>query len=222
MVKKIIIKENILSSNDLLAEKNRHRLESNQIAGINIMASPGAGKTSIILATIERLKNDFKIGVIEGDVVEIDCQRVARTGVEVVLANTGGSCHLDAMMIKKALKTMNSDKTDLVFVENVGNLICPNNFKLGTHLNVVIASVPEGADKPFKYPGMFQGADVVILNKGDYLDREDFDLNYFKQGLSSLNPEARVFVVSAKTGKGIDDWCLWLKHKVISIKQKMK
>jgi len=216
---RIKIVEKILSENDHMAKANRQRIDAADAYSINVMASPGAGKTSFILATIHALLNDkIKIGVIEGDTapVTIDSDKVSDAGVPVVQINTGGQCHLDALMVGNALDQMPIDSLDLLMVENVGNLICPAAFKIGTHSNILIASIPEGDDKPYKYPNIYRGLDVLIINKVDLLPYLDFDMDYFKQGVEMLNPGLKTFTVSCKTGEGLGDWLSWLKAKIPS------
>jgi hydrogenase nickel incorporation protein HypB len=211
-VKKVPIVKSILSANDQVSYTNQKLLDQKGIFSINIMASPGAGKTSFILQTIKILSVNRKIGVIEGDTapVTIDSDKMTAVGIPSVQINTGGDCHLDAMMINEALKQLELTKLDLIIVENVGNLICPAAFKLGTHMNVLIASVPEGDDKPYKYPAMYRGVDVLILNKIDLLPYVTFNQDYFLQGVKMLNPDLKTFLVSCKTGEGISVWTDWL------------
>lgn len=211
----IQVVENILNANDQLAEQIRERLDALNVLALNVMASPGAGKTSVIMKTIERLKDKARVGVMEGDVVMIDVDLIAQLGVPVTLINTGGDCHLDANMVQKALPSLDLTALDLLIIENVGNLICPAAFKLGVHLNVVIASVPEGSDKPYKYPAMFRGADVLLLNKMDLRDYQDFDLDYFRHGVEVLNPGVAFFPVSCRTGDGFDAWITWLHNQIV-------
>lgn len=214
---RVVLVENILSANDHIAHKNRSRLDQHQVFSINLMASPGAGKTSFILATIKALLNDqIKLGVIEGDTapVTIDADKINAAGCPAVQINTGGNCHLDAVMMEKALDQLPLDNLDLVIVENVGNLICPAAFDLGTHANVLIASIPEGDDKPYKYPNIYRGLDVLIINKTDLLPYIDFKLDYFKSGVEMLNPGLKTFLISCKTGEGVDDWIDWLKNRI--------
>lgn len=192
------------------------KLVLNNILSFNIMASPGAGKTSIIHTTIKHLQKKYRLAVIEGDIVPIDVDFLQQTGVPVVLAQTGGSCHLDSIMIESALTKLHLDTIDILFVENVGNLICPANFYLGTDVNVVIASVPEGSDKPFKYPGMFQGADIVLLNKIDYAAQENFTIQEFTKGVHLVSPHAPIIQISCKTGIGIPAWIEWITHQKAS------
>ena len=178
-----VIKE-ILSANDQVAAENRDVFSQNDLFVLNLMASPGAGKTSFILATVDRLPANIRPGVIEGDLASsIDADTISARGVAVVQINTGGGCHLDAPMIRSALPHLPISELNLLFIENVGNLVCPAEFDLGADLAVVVASVPEGHDKPYKYPGMFAAADVVILNKADLIDVFEFDVDYFKRGL---------------------------------------
>ena len=178
------------------------------------MASPGAGKTSLILATAARLPADVRPAVIEGDLASrIDADTMAAAGIAVVQINTGGSCHLDAPMVRTALPELLAGQPDLLFIENVGNLICTAEFALGSHLNVVVASSPEGHDKPYKYPGMFAAADAVVLNKADVMAVFDFDLPLFQRGLAMVNAHAPLFVVSCRTGEGLDAWIAWLLNQ---------
>jgi len=214
---RIKIVENILSANDRLAEQNRNRLDTSQTYAINLMASPGAGKTSFILATINALiDKDVRIGVIEGDTapVTIDSDKILEVGIPVVQINTGGGCHLDALMMENAISQLNLDKIDLLIIENVGNLICPAAFDLGTHSKIVIASIPEGDDKPYKYPNIYRGMDVLIINKIDLLSYLDFNMDYFKQGVEILNPGVKIFALSCKTGEGLDNWLKWLMTRL--------
>lgn len=208
---KIPVVKQILSANEEVAAANRSDFDKNNILALNMMASPGAGKTSLILATLDRLPDDLRPGVIEGDLASsIDADTIAARDVPVVQINTGGGCHLDAPMIRTALAELPLAEIGLLFVENVGNLVCPANFELGTHLSVVVASAPEGHDKPYKYPGMFTAADAVVLNKADLLEVFEFDVDYFRRGLAMVNPEAPLFVLSCRTGAGLDEWLAWL------------
>jgi hydrogenase nickel incorporation protein HypB len=206
--------ENIMSANDQLAQQIHDQLQAQKVLALNVMASPGAGKTSVIMKTIQGLQGTAHIGVLEGDVVMIDVDLIAKLGVPVTLVNTGGDCHLDANMISKAIPSFDLGALDLMIIENVGNLICPAAFKLGVDLNVVIASVPEGADKPYKYPAMFRGADVLLLNKMDLCAYQDFDLEYFKHGVEVLNPNVAFFPVSVRTGEGFEAWLDWLRARL--------
>jgi hydrogenase nickel incorporation protein HypB len=216
MTTTVPVVQEIMSANDSLAAQNRHLLEEAGVVGINIMASPGAGKTSVILRTIEALRDTLQLGVVEGDTaaVTIDADKVITAGMPAVQINTGGQCHLDAVMLAKALPALPLDELDLLIVENVGNLICPASFALGAHFNVVIASVPEGDDKPYKYPNIYRGIDALILNKIDLLPYIDFDQAYFRQGIEILNPEVTFFPMSCKTGEGVEAWTEWLQKRV--------
>lgn len=215
MTKKVPVVEEILSANDRVALQNRARFDGAQVFAINLMASPGAGKTSLIMATIRALEGELRIAAVDGDVAStIDADKVAALGVPAVQINTGGACHLDAPMLQGALPQLPLEALGLVIVENVGNLICPTGFRLGVHRNVLIASVPEGDDKPYKYPGMYQGVDAMLLNKMDVLDAFDFDMAYFRQGVEILNPGLAFFPVSCKTGEGLDVWLAWLRAEI--------
>ncbi|MGQ9501353.1 MAG: hydrogenase nickel incorporation protein HypB [Anaerolineae bacterium] len=212
---KLKVRKRILSANDEVAAQNRMRLDAARILAINIMASPGAGKTSLILATATRLPREIRPGVIEGDLASrIDADLVAAHEIPVIQVNTGGGCHLDAPMIRTALDQLPLENIRLLFIENVGNLVCPAEFELGAHLAVVVASTPEGHDKPYKYPGMFARADVVVLNKADLLHVFDFDVAYFERGLRMVNPVAPLFILSCRSGQGLDAWLTWLLHRL--------
>ncbi len=203
-----------MSANDALAADVRARLDAAGVFAINLMASPGAGKTSLILRTVEALKDEMRLAAVDGDVVPVDVEKIAVHGIPVELINTGGNCHLDANMVISALPRLDLEAIDLLLVENVGNLICPASFKLGTHANIVIASVPEGDDKPYKYPAMFRGADVLLLNKIDYLAVQEFDVEYFRRGVEALNEGLTFFPVSCRTGEGLEAWYNWLREQV--------
>lgn len=212
---KISIEQQILNANDQVALENRAAFDAAGLFVANLMASPGAGKTSLILATAARLPAGLRPGVIEGDLASrIDADLIASRGIPVVQINTGGGCHLDAPMIRAALPDLPLGTLDVLFIENVGNLVCPANFALGADINLVLASVPEGHDKPYKYPGMFASADVVILNKADVLEVFEFDLDYFRRGLAMVNPQAPLFPVSCRTGAGMDEWITWLRTRL--------
>jgi hydrogenase nickel incorporation protein HypB len=217
MPQRVAIVEKIMDANDRLAQGNRARLDQSGVFSINIMASPGAGKTSVILKTIEALKDKTRIGVVEGDTaaVTIDADKVIEAGMPAVQINTGGDCHLDAVMLQGALDSLPLNELDLMIVENVGNLICPASFKLGTHANVLIASIPEGDDKPYKYPGVYRGVEALILNKMDLLPYVKFDLDYFRQGVEALNPGLAFFPLSCATGEGFEAWIDWLRKRMI-------
>jgi hydrogenase nickel incorporation protein HypB len=201
----------ILSANAEVAQENRADFAAAGVLVLNLMASPGAGKTSVILATAAHLPADARPGVIEGDLASsIDAEAVAAQGIPAVQINTGGGCHLDAPMVRAALPKLPLRDLRVLFIENVGNLVCPAEFDLGADLAVVVASVPEGHDKPYKYPGMFASADVVLLNKFDLVDVFDFDVQYFSRGLSMVNPGAPIFSISCKAGTGLRAWTEWL------------
>jgi len=215
---KIDITKRILSANDEVAVENRAFFDSHGILAVNIMASPGAGKTSLILATAPRLRADLRPAVIEGDLASsIDTDTLLASGIPAVQINTGGNCHLDAPMVRAALPRLPLDMTSLLFIENVGNLVCPAEFDLGAQAAVVVASVPEGHDKPYKYPGMFASADAVLLNKADLIAYFDFDVAYFRRGLDMVNPDAPLFVVSCRTGDGLDAWVAWLARTKLQV-----
>lgn len=215
-IEKVQIVEKILDANDQMALENQQVFDQKNILAINIMASPGAGKTSLILRTIEGLASDYKIAVIEGDTapVTIDADKIYERGIPVTQINTGGDCHLDALMVRKGMQALNLEGVDLVIIENVGNLICPAAFKLGSHLNVAIASIPEGDDKPYKYPNIYRGIQCLVLNKTDLLPYVDFNLEYFKQGIRILNPGVDILPLSSKTGEGVDAWLAWLRKRI--------
>ncbi|GAB4546105.1 MAG: hydrogenase nickel incorporation protein HypB [Anaerolineales bacterium] len=210
----ITVVEKILSANDRMAERNKKTLEQASVYALNIMASPGAGKTSVILKTLEALQGRLKLGVVEGDLASsIDAEKAAAAGLPAVQINTGGECHLDAPMLADALPALPLKDIDLLLIENVGNLVCPANFQIGAHLNVLIASIPEGDDKPYKYPGMYRGVQALIINKIDLLPYVPFNMDYFRKGVEILNPGLVTFAVSAKTGEGMAAWADWLVEK---------
>jgi len=215
MAVQLSIVEEIMSANDRLAADVRARLDEAGVFALNVMASPGAGKTSLITRTVEALKDELRIGAVDGDIATtIDADRIAALGVPAVQINTGGACHLDAAMLQSALPKLPLGELDLLIVENVGNLICPATFDLGTHRSVLIASVPEGDDKPYKYPVMYRGVDALVLNKIDVLEAFDFDVDYFHKGVEPLNPGLAFFPLSCKTGEGLDAWMDWVKSEV--------
>jgi hydrogenase nickel incorporation protein HypB len=211
MVKNVSVVEKIHSANDQLAAEIRQQLDNASIFSINLMASPGAGKTSLIERTLHQLTGLYKIAVIDGDVAtSIDADRAAKAGATAVQINTGGQCHIDANMLRLAINELDLKDLDLLLVENVGNLICPVSFQLGTHKNILIASIPEGDDKPYKYPAMYQDVDALIINKIDLLPYVDFDMAYFEKGVQLLNPDLVSFPLSCRTGEGIQAWITWL------------
>jgi hydrogenase nickel incorporation protein HypB len=208
---KVTIIENVNKANDQIAAQNQALLDQSDTLAVNLMASPGAGKTSLLIRTIETLRDQLAIGAVEGDTAsQVDADKVATTGVPVIQINTGGGCRLDANMVQPALKALPLDEIDLLLIENVGNLVCPAGLALGEHTNVVISSVPEGDDKPYKYPGMFLAVDAVVINKIDLLPYLDFDLPAFRDLIVGLNPDVRIFEVSCTTGQGFDEWANWL------------
>jgi len=217
-MKKIEVIQNILEANETIASRNQQVLDKHKVFAINIMSAPGAGKTSLILQTLTRLKGRLNIAVIEGDVAStVDAEKVQSEAKAVVQINTRNmpeSCSLMAAMIESALKDMPLDNIDLILIENVGNLICPSEFNLGEHKRVVISSLPEGDDKPVKYPLIFIDADVVIINKMDFLPHVDFDIAAFRRSIAGLNPKAEVFELSCKTSEGIERWCSWVLEQV--------
>jgi len=208
----IKVLKDILGANEQMAQQNQRLLTENKVFAVNLMASPGAGKTSLVLETIRRLGGGYRVGVIEGDVSSsLDAELIAGEGVPVVQINTGGECHLDASMTHNALENLPLKDIDLLLIENVGNLICPAEFNLGEHRKVVIASVPEGDDKPFKYPAMFLKADAVVINKIDLLAYLKFDLDGFTRGVRGINQKVDIFPLSCTTGEGIEPWLHWLE-----------
>ncbi len=211
----IKVLKDILGANEQIAGQNRQLLDKNGVFAVNLMSSPGAGKTSLILETIKQLKGETRIGVIEGDVSSsVDAEIIGKEGVPVLQINTGGECHLDANMTQRALDSMQLQDIDLLFIENVGNLICTAEFAIGAHKNVVIASTPEGHDKPLKYPLIFTVADVVLVNKIDLLPHLQFDTGAYKKAVKNLNDRAEIFEVSCTTGQGIDRWLAWLQNQL--------
>jgi hydrogenase nickel incorporation protein HypB len=209
--------EGILSANDGLAAENRARLDAAGVFALNLMASPGAGKSSLIEHTIRELSNRLRLAVVDGDVAtNIDAERAAAAGAAAVQINTGGGCHLDAVMLQSALAELPLDQIDLLLVENVGNLICPTSFQLGTHRSVLIASVPEGDDKPRKYPAMYRGVDVLVINKIDLLPYVPFNMDAFRRGVEILNPGLVTLPLSCQTGEGLDAWLAWVTEQAES------
>jgi hydrogenase nickel incorporation protein HypB len=207
----------ILARNEALAETNRARLSAAGVFALDVLASPGAGKTTTILATIGLLRDRLRIAVIEGDIAsKVDAEKVKAHGIPAVQINTGGACHLEADMISRALDALPLEDLDLVIVENVGNLVCPTEFDLGQGARIVILSVPEGHDKPLKYPGIFAQADAVLLNKVDAAHVFDFDEEEFVDSVRRLNGTAPIFRMSAKTGEGVVEWAEWLAGRVES------
>ena len=220
-VKVLTISENILGPNEEKARQNQDRLDEHGILTVNVMSSPGAGKTSLILQTIGKLKEKARIAVIEGDVASsLDADEIDKQGIAVVQINTAGGCHLDANMTERALDNLPLGDIDLLLIENVGNLICPAEFALGEHKRVMLFSLPEGDGKPYKYPLMFTEADVVLVNKIDLLPYLDFDITAFNQAVTGLNPRVKIFQVSCKTGEGLEAWFSWLEDEIRQMKKR--
>lgn len=208
---RIPVVENIMSANDQIAADNRARLDAAGIYALNIMASPGAGKTTLIEQTVTRLAGRLRLGVIEGDLAtSLDAERAEAAGAVSVQINTGGGCHLEGWMVRDALARLPLAAIDLLIVENVGNLVCPSGWTLGTHRSVLVASVPEGDDKPYKYPGMYRGVDTLVINKLDLLPYVTFNMDRFRQGVETLNPGLTTFALSCRSGEGLDAWVEWL------------
>jgi hydrogenase nickel incorporation protein HypB len=215
MKDRIQVVEKILDANEQLALENRRKLDQAGVFALNLMASPGAGKTSLIEATIDRIKQDHRLAVVDGDIAtSIDADRAQAAGALAVQINTGGECHLDAVMLQGALEKLPLSEVDILIVENVGNLICPASFPLGTHKNILIASVPEGDDKPYKYPTMYKGIDALVINKTDLLPYIDFDMDYFREGVEILNPGLVTFPLSCKTDEGVQVWVDWVLKQI--------
>lgn len=213
--KVIEIKRSVFDNNDKEAQRVRQELKQKKTFLLNLMSSPGSGKTTTLKATISRLKDEMNIGVMEADIdSDVDAKAIADTGVRSIQLHTGGMCHLDAGMTEQGLTEFGTDDLDLVVLENVGNLVCPAEFDTGASKNAMILSVPEGDDKPLKYPLMFTVSDVVLINKIDTKSVFDFDDDAVTERIRKLNPNAKVFFISAKTGEGIDAWCDWLRNEV--------
>jgi len=212
---KVAVVKNILDANERIARDNRVLFDSKKIFVINLMSSPGAGKTTLVEKTILALKDHYRIAVIEGDIQDTyDADRVSALGIPAVQINTGGSCHIDGNMIRDALPALNLDEIDLLIAENVGNLVCPAEFQLGENAKVMILSTPEGADKPAKYPLMFQESAVMILNKIDLLPYVDFDMEKARRTALALNPDLQIFEVSCKNDQGLENWYSWLSGQI--------
>lgn len=213
--KVIEIKESVFSDNNKQADKLREELKKNKTFLLNLMSSPGSGKTTTVLRTIEALKDEMKIGVLEADIdSDVDAEKVSKTGAKVIQLHTGGMCHLDADMTKQGITELGIEGIDLAILENVGNLVCPAEFDTGASKNAMILSVPEGDDKPLKYPLMFSIVDVLLINKIDAMGIFDFDIEAVKERVKKLNPNIKVIPISAKTGEGIDEWVAWLREQV--------
>lgn len=217
-VRIIEVKEDILADNALMAKNLNNALTASKTFLMNLMASPGAGKTTTLLATLARIGKNLKVGVMEADIdSKVDAEKIAAAGTEAIQIKTGGFCHMDATMVKTGLDAMDSKRFDLVILENVGNLVCPAEFETGAHLNAMILSIPEGDDKPLKYPLMFSVCQVLLINKMDYLPLSDFNLELFKERVRAINPDMTIFEISAKTGQGVDAWAEWLTARVRSV-----
>jgi hydrogenase nickel incorporation protein HypB len=218
-IRLIEVKEEILSDNMKAAEEIRERLRAEKTMLLNLMSSPGSGKTSLILRTIEGLKGSLRLGVIEADIDSVvDAEKVAARGIPAVQLRTGGFCHLDATMVTQGINALEISELDLVIIENVGNLVCPAEFDTGAHRNVMILSVPEGDDKPLKYPLMFSICDLLVVNKIDYLSLSDFNMALFRERVLTLNPRIKILEVSCKTGAGVGGWIDWLIEEVAGFK----
>ncbi len=214
----IDIHQPILEKNDRIAQSNRELFAEKKVFVMDLLASPGSGKTSTILATIEALRDEFNIAVIEGDIAStVDSEKIKNQGIAVVQINTGGACHLEGAMIRRAVDELDLDTLDLIIIENVGNLVCPTDFDLGENMKCMILSVPEGDDKPLKYPGVFQVAEAVILNKVDTMPVFNFDKDLFYDHVKNLNPQAPIFPIAATTGAGVDEWANWLAERIRAI-----
>jgi hydrogenase nickel incorporation protein HypB len=212
---KITVVKNILEANQRIAEENRRRFDHQGLRVLNLMSSPGAGKTSLLEKTIHSLKGKVRIGVIEGDIQStFDAERIERTGVPAIQINTGGACHLDSNMIQEALRSLEIQDFDLLFIENVGNLVCPAEFNLGEHFRVAVLSVVEGDDKPLKYPLLFKISQVLVVNKIDLLPYCDCNLDLMIDRAKTINPQLAVFPLSCRTGEGLEKWTAWLKGEI--------
>lgn len=217
----IDLDKKILDKSERFAQENRELLDAHGVFMIDLLASPGAGKTSTIKATINALRERYSIAIIEGDIASnVDAVRIKEMGIPAVQINTGGSCHLEGDMINKALKVLDLANLDLIIIENVGNLVCPTDFYLGEDVKVMILSVPEGDDKPLKYPGIFQAAKAIILNKVDTLPVFDFDMPAFEERILNLNPQAPLFKIAATKENGVDSWSAWLTEQIEAARAK--
>ncbi len=217
-IKLIEVKEEILADNDAVARQLRTDLGKSRTFLLNLMASPGAGKTSLVVQTIRHLKEKLRIGVMEADIDSmVDAQTVSQEGVDAIQVRTGGFCHMDASMVKKGLEQMDTANLDLIILENIGNLVCPADFDTGATKNAMILSVPEGDDKPLKYPLMFSVCHALAINKTDYLGMSDFDVERCRRHVLKLNPGIRIFEISCRTGEGVGQWVDWLYNEVVSL-----
>jgi len=218
-VRVIEIHENVFNTNNLAAEELREELKAKNVLMINVMSSPGSGKTTALTKLINMLKSDYRIGVMDVDIeTSLDAQKVADlSGVRALQIHNGGLCHIDAEMTSKAIEEFGVDDLDIVFLENIGNLVCPAEFDTGAHKNIMILSVPEGDDKPLKYPLMFSVCDLILISKIDTLEYFDFDLEKAKSNILKLNPKAQIITVSAKTGEGMDELAGWIRENYLSL-----
>jgi hydrogenase nickel incorporation protein HypB len=219
---KKVVQENVLDANDTLARANRDLFDRAGTYTINMMSSPGAGKTALLERILERLRGKLRLGVLEGDVqTTLDADRLARFQIPLVQVNTdpgfGGECHLDANMVRSGLGELPLEDIDILIIENVGNLVCPAEFRVGEDVRVMVYSITEGEEKPLKYPLMFRSADLVLVNKVDLLEHLDFDLEQFLGNLDAVNPGVRPILTSARTGQGVDEWCDWLGQRLENI-----
>ena len=219
---KKVVQENVLDANDTLARANRDLFDRAGTYTINMMSSPGAGKTALLERTLERLRGKLRLGVLEGDVqTTLDADRLARFHIPLVQVNTdpgfGGECHLDANMVRSGLGELPLEDIDILIIENVGNLVCPAEFRVGEDVRVMVYSVTEGEEKPLKYPLMFRSADLILVNKADLLEHLDFDLEQFLGNLDAVNPGVRTVLTSARTGQGVDEWCDWLGQRLENV-----
>jgi hydrogenase nickel incorporation protein HypB len=217
--KTIDVNQNLLKANEEAAESNRRHFDKDGILAVNIISSPGSGKTTLLEKTIDALKNDLMLGVLEGDIeTDLDAERIRRKGVPAVQLTTGGACHLDSVLVHRGFHllehSLNGRKPDILFIENVGNLVCPSFFDLGEHIRVVLISVPEGHDKPMKYPKAVKTSHLLIISKSDLVPYFDFDIEKIKKDALSLNPSLKIIVTSARTGEGLDDWVEFLRKEV--------
>jgi hydrogenase nickel incorporation protein HypB len=217
---KVTVVKNVLDANDRIAAENRELFDRYKVFVINLMSSPGAGKTTLVEKTIAALKDKYRIGVIEGDIQDTyDADRIAKLDIPVVQINTGGACHIDGNMIREALPTFDLSKTDVLIIENVGNLVCPAEFKIGENIKIMLLSTPEGADKPAKYPLMFQESSALLINKMDLMQYVDFDLEKARRDALALHKDLKIFEVSCKTAAGLETWIAWLTQRIDAFKK---
>lgn len=220
--KEIEVFEDILKYNKFQARHNKEHFEEHKIYAINLMSAPGSGKTTLLERTLDILKGKYRIGVIEGDLeTERDAERIRKKGIPVYQITTGSACHLDASLVHKAMHHLPLDEIDLLFIENIGNLVCPSNYELGTHLNVTLISVPEGEDKPEKYPLIFKVSDIVIINKIDLLPHFEYNLDKVNKDIKKINPNAYIIALSAKTGEGFDKWINIIEDRFKNYREKL-